>query len=128
MKLHSTPQVAAACLAGLLLLAVIMFVAMLVGKEPHPPAARGPYLGAVSALSLVAIWLLMAQERTGIWAGMFALLAFVPAVGPHKFWTEPAAQVLAPLLVVGSLLLSAGAASLFRAEQRHRAPSRERPS
>lgn len=126
MKLHRTPQVAVACLAGLLLLAVVMFVAMLVGKEPHPPAMRGPYLGAISALSLVSIWLLIAQERAGIWAGMLALLTFLPAVGPHKFWTEPAALALAPLIMVGSLLLCAGAASLFRADQRHRTPSRER--
>lgn len=92
-----------------------MFVAMLVGKEPHPPAARGPYLGAVSALALVSIWLLIAQERVGIWAGMLTLLAFVPSVGPHKFWTEPAAQALAPLIVVGSAFLCAGAASLVQA-------------
>lgn len=119
-NLSSTrPHLAAAALAGLFLLAVVMFVAMLAGVEPHPPGTRGPYLGAVAALALISIWLLLAREPLGIWAGLLTALAFVPSVGPHKFLTEPAAQALAPLIVVGTLctvvaLVTLGRAALAR--------------
>lgn len=123
MKLKAIPQTATACLAGLFLLAVAMFVAMLVGTEPHPPAVRGPYLSAVCALSLVSIWLLIARERIGVYVGMFTLVAFIPAVGPHKFWTEPAAPMLAPVIAAGSMLVCAGAVNLVRSALRLRTTS-----
>jgi hypothetical protein len=117
MKLSQTPHLVIACLSGLLLLAVVMFIAMLAGKEPHPPAARGPYLGAVAALAVASIWLLLVRERTGIWAGWLTVVAFIPSVGPHKFWTEPAAQALAPLIGVGTLLIIVAISGLVRIRQ-----------
>ena len=114
MKLRQTPHLATACMSGLLLLAVVMFVAMLVGKEPHPPSARGPYLGAIAALAIASLWLLLARERAGIWTGLATFIAFVPSVGVHKMWTEPAAQALAPLILVGSLFVCTGIVTLLR--------------
>ena len=115
MTLHRTPHLAAAAIAGLLLLAVVMFAAMLAGVEPHPPGSRGPYLGAVGALALVSLWLLLARERCGLWVGLATAVAFIPSVGPHKFLTEPAAQALAPLIVVGSLCATTAIVALLRA-------------
>lgn len=122
MTLARIPHLAAASLAALSLLALAMFVAMLVGVEPHPPGARGPYLAAVMALSLASVWLLVARERAGVWVGLVTALAFVPSVGPHKFWTEPAAQALAPLIVIGSACLALAVAALVR-ELRQAAPA-----
>lgn len=119
MTLDRTPHLAAASLAGLFLLALVMFVAMLAGVEPHPPGSRGPYLGAVGALAMGSVWLLLARERAGLWLGLLTALAFIPSVGPHKFWTEPAAQALAPLIVVGTLCAVTALVTLGRALKGH---------
>ncbi len=95
-------RLAIAALSSLVVLAAIMFIAMLAGVEPHPPSVRGPYLGAVLALGVGAIVLLALGERSGRWAGLLAALACLPSVGPHKFFTEPAAAALAPLILVGT--------------------------
>jgi hypothetical protein len=108
------PHLAAASLTALFLLASVMFMAMLAGIEPHPPGARGPYLGAVAALSVASVWLLLAGHRLGRWIGTIAALAYLPSVGPHKFFTEPAAQSLAPLILVGTLAVIATVISLNR--------------
>lgn len=107
-------HLAIAALAGLTLLAVVMFVAMLAGAQPHPPATRGPYLGAVAALGVASVCLLLAREPAGRWLGVLTALAYLPATGPHKFWTEPAAQALAPLILTGSLLVALALWSLLR--------------
>lgn len=109
-----TPHVATASLAALLLLATVMFVAMLSGVEPHPPGARGPYLGAVAALSLASIWLLLARHPLGRWLGCFTAIAYLPAVGPHKLVTEAAAQALSPLIAVGTAAVLATLWTLVR--------------
>lgn len=120
-KLAAEPYIAIAAIAGLLVLAFVMFVAMLAGSEPHPPAARGPYLGAIAAMAVVAVILLAKREPLGRWVGMFTALAFIPATGPQKFWTEPQAVALAPLIAVGSLLIVLVMVSLVRArdDRRH---------
>jgi len=114
METNHIPHLATASLAGLFLLAVVMFIAMLAGIEPHPPGARGPYLGAVAALSLASIWLLLARQALGRWLGMLTALAYVPSVGPHKLFTESAAQALAPLIIVGTLAVIATLWSLVK--------------
>lgn len=108
------PHLATASLAGLFLLATIMFIAMLAGVDPHPPGARGPYLGAVAALTVMSIWLLLVRHPLGRWLGLLTALAYIPSVGPHKLFTEPAAQALAPLIIVGTLAVLATLWSLTR--------------
>lgn len=114
-RLSSSAPLAMAALAGLAVLVLLMFIAMLVGIEPHPPAARGPYLAAVLAL-LTAAWLLLSRGLpAGRWAGLLAALFVLPSVGPHKFWTEPAAAALAPLIAVGTLAVLTVLVTLARA-------------
>lgn len=119
MSLDRTPHLAAASLVGLFRLALVMFVAMPAGVEPHPPGPRGPHHGAVDALALGNMWLLLARERAGLWLGLLIALAFIPSVGPHKFWTEPAAQALAPLIGVGMLCAVTALVTLGRALKGH---------
>lgn len=114
MSLPRVPHLAAAALAGLLVLAAVMFIAMLAGVEPHPPGIRGPYLGAVGALAVASLWLLLAGDPAGPGVGLVTALAFIPGVGPQKFWTEPAAPALAPLIVVGTLCVATVLLTLTR--------------
>ena len=92
-----------------------MFVAMLVGVDPHPPGVRGPYLGTLMALCAASLVLLKSGDPAGRWLGLLTAAAFVPSVGPHKFFTEPAAVALAPLILAGTLAVVALGLSLRRA-------------
>ncbi len=114
MASNRIPHLATASLGALFLLSVVMFIAMIAGVEPHPPGSRGPYLGAIAALALASVWLLLARHPLGRWLGLLTACAYTPAVGPHKLFTEPAAQALAPLIVVGTLAIVAVAFSLIR--------------
>jgi hypothetical protein len=93
---------AAAALLALLVLDLAMFASMLAGVQPHPPGARGPFIAATAALAGATLWQLAAAQRAAVPLLVLSALAFVPAVGPQKFLTEPAALDLAPVIVVGT--------------------------
>lgn len=104
---HPDPDAAAtaaiAALAGLLLLDLAMFASMLAGVAPHPAGDRGPFIAATAALALADLLLVAGHRRTaGGWVALVTALACLPGVGPHKFWTEPAARDLAPVIIVGT--------------------------
>jgi hypothetical protein len=98
-------RLAIAALSALLLLDGAMFAAMLAGVAPHPPGDRGPFIAATAALALGSLVLLTtpSHRASAPWLTLLTALAFVPGVGPQKFWTEPAARDLAPVIVIGSL-------------------------
>ena len=93
---------ALAALATLLVLFVCMNAALLAGVAPHPPAVRGPYLGAAMALCAAAAVQFALKAPSARWFGYAAALLVLPGVGLHKFATEPNPGPLAPVLVVGS--------------------------
>ena len=98
----STRPLALAALAALLVLFICMNTAMLAGVAPHPPAVRGPYLGAAMALCAAALVQFALNAASARWFGFAAALLVLPGVGLHKFATEPNADQLAPVLIVGS--------------------------
>lgn len=65
--------------------------------------------------STISIWLLLAREPQAPWVGLLTALAFVPSVGPHKFWTDPAVVALAPLTIVSTLCAATAFVTLGRA-------------
>lgn len=93
---------AIAALATLIVLNLGMFASMLAGVEPHPPGARGPYIAAVTALATATLLQVMAARGGAVPLLAFTALAFIPGVGPHKFFTEAAAPDLAPVIIVGT--------------------------
>ncbi|NRF68500.1 hypothetical protein HLB44_16010 [Aquincola sp. S2] len=99
----SLRALALATLVSLLAMFACMNIALLAGIEPHPPAARGPYLAATMALCLAAAVQFLLRAPAARWFGFAAALAVIPGVGLHKFATEVNAPLLAPVLVVGSL-------------------------
>lgn len=111
---------ACAALAALLVLDLGMFASMLAGVAPHPPGARGPFIAATAALAAATLWQVLAAARAAVPLLVLTALAFVPGVGPHKFFTEPAARDLAPVIVVGTgavLVLLSMALRLRRCER-----------
>ncbi|MBL8326327.1 MAG: hypothetical protein JNJ89_15355 [Rubrivivax sp.] len=93
---------AIAALATLIVLNLGMFASTLAGVEPHPPGARGPYIAATAALATATLLQLMAARGGAVPLLALTALAFIPGVGPHKFFTEAAARDLAPVIIVGT--------------------------
>lgn len=94
---------AIAALSGLLLLSLAMTAAAMAGLPPHPPADKLPFVSADAALAAMALVLLgLGRARVGGALALLTALAYVPSVGLHKFWTEPHALLLTPVLLVGS--------------------------
>lgn len=100
-------QIAMASLVGLLALTVVQIMALFAKVEPHPPEFVGPLLGAVASLGFVCIVLMYGKSKVGIALSILFSLANIPNVGLHKLWTHPAANVLWPVVVLGSILILA---------------------
>ncbi len=101
--LSSNTQLAVASLLGLIILHGVQLAALLAQLELSPPMFVGPLLGASLAIQAVALLLLLCQHRSRlIWIAAVVLSA-IPSVGPQKFFTEPEALVLSPLIVLGTL-------------------------
>lgn len=93
---------AIAALSALIVLDLGMFASMLAGVAPHPPGARGPYIAATAALATAALLRLLTTSDRAVLLLALTALAFIPGVGPHKFFTEAAARDLAPVIAVGT--------------------------
>lgn len=92
---------------GLLTLAfqdALLFAALMAGVAPHPPAAVGPFIGALMALALRAAWSLRQPGRAGHGLALAVALLHLANFGPHKFFTEQG-PLIAPMVAVGLALI-----------------------
>ncbi|MEQ1686845.1 MAG: hypothetical protein ABL916_24600 [Burkholderiaceae bacterium] len=92
---------------GLLTLAfqdALLFTALMAGVAPHPPAAVGPFIGALMALALRAAWGLRQPGRSGHGLALGVALLHLANFGPHKFFTEQG-PLIAPMVAVGLALI-----------------------
>lgn len=92
---------------GLLTLAfqdALLFAALMAGVAPHPPAAVGPFIGALMALALRAAWSLRQPGRAGHGLALGVALLHLANFGPHKFFTEQG-PLIAPMVAVGLALI-----------------------
>lgn len=92
---------------GLLTLALqdaLLFTALMAGVAPHPPAAVGPFIGALMALALRAAWSLRQPGREGHGLALAVALLHLANFGPHRFFTEQG-PLIAPMVAVGLALI-----------------------
>jgi hypothetical protein len=107
---HSLPQPGPSEFAiqgGLLTLAfqdALLFTALMAGVAPHPPAAVGPFIGALMALALRAAWELRRPRRAGHGLALAVALLHLANFGPHKFFTDPG-LLIAPMVALGLALI-----------------------
>ncbi len=106
-KVNQNFQIALASLVGLIALTIVQLMALFAKVEPHPPDFVGPFLGAVAALGLVCLVLLYGRNRVGIAISILFSILNIPNVGLHKLLIHPAANVLWPIIILGSVLLVA---------------------
>jgi hypothetical protein len=82
----------------------LLFAALMAGVAPHPPAAVGPFIGALMALALRAAWGLRLPSRAGHGLALAVALLHLANFGPHKFFTEQG-PLIAPMVAVGLVLI-----------------------
>jgi len=104
-KINQNFQIAIASLVGLITLTIVQIMALFAKVEPHPPDFVGPFLGAVAALGLICLVLVYGRNRVGIAISIFFSVLNIPNVGLHKLWIHPAANVLWPIIILGSVLI-----------------------
>jgi hypothetical protein len=90
-------------LIGLIVLNSALLGALFAQVPPNPPGKFGPYITATLALAVVSFTLVYWRSRVGyissIIVGLMCLLSF----GPQKFFNEPTANLLAPVIIIGSI-------------------------
>ncbi len=106
-KINQKFQIALASLVGLIALTIVQLMALFAKVEPHPPEFVGPFLGAVLALGLVCLVLVYGRSRVSIATLILFSVLNIPSVGLQKLWTHPAANVLWPVIILGSVLIVA---------------------
>ena len=103
-KLSLTLQSAISSLIGLLALNCALLGALFAQVPPNPPGQFGPYISATLALAALSLPLIIWRNRLGyvcsILVGCMCLLSF----GPQKFFVEPTAKLLSPVIFLGSIL------------------------
>ena len=128
--LQSTRQAAQAALIALLAFSATMFAAALAGLQPSPPPDKLPFVATNLSLGLAACWLLAQRHRAAGGMALLSAIAWLPSVGPHKFFTEVHAPQLAPVIVVGSacvLVLALAGVRLLRRQREAIARGRVQP-
>lgn len=98
-------QIAMASLAGLLTLTAIQLMALFAGVKPHPPEFVGPFLGTVLSIGIVCTVLVYGKSKIGNAFSLVFSIANIPNVGLHKLWSHPDANILWPVVILGSLLV-----------------------
>ena len=92
-------------LLGLLVLNAVMLLALFAQVAPNPPGRFGPYIGTTIALAAMALPLITWQNRWGLLPALLAALMSMLSLGPHKLFFEPAAVLLWPVILLGSVLI-----------------------
>ena len=96
-------QLALSSLGGLIILESVLLGSLWAQIQPHPPARVGPFIAASLCLAVVSLPLFWWRNKTGYITAMLVGLLGLVSFGPHKFFTESAAQIF-PAIIIGTVL------------------------
>lgn len=103
-KPSSVLQAAISSLLGLIALNWVLLSSLFAQVPPHPPGMFGPYIGATLSLAVLSLPLVLWRNRIGYIGSIIVGLMCVMSFGPQKFFLEPAALLLVPVIILGSIL------------------------
>ena len=103
-KPRATLQGMISSLIGLIALNCAMLGALFAQVPPNPPGKFGPYITTTIALALVSVSLVFWRNRIGYMSSIIVGLMCLLSFGPQKFLSEPTANLLAPAIILGSIL------------------------
>jgi hypothetical protein len=94
-------------LMGLLTIDIVLLCALFSQVDPHPPGYLGPFIGTMISLGTISLALVLWQRRIGLISSMIYGALNVLAVGPQKFVVDPNGEAVAPVIVLGTILIGA---------------------
>jgi hypothetical protein len=103
-KPSSILQAVISSLIGLIALNIVMLGALFAQVPPNPPGRFGPYIGATLSLALISLPLIFWRNRIGYISSIVVGLMCLMSLGPQKFFIEQAANLLSPVIILGSIL------------------------
>ena len=103
-KPSSILQTVISSLIGLIVLNSVMLGALFAQVPPNPPGRFGPYIGATLSLALLSLPLIFWRNRIGYISSIVVGLMCLMSLGPQKFFIEQAANLLFPVIILGSIL------------------------
>jgi len=103
-KPRATSQGMISSLIGLIALNCAMLGALFAQVPPNPPGKFGPYITTTIALAIVSVSLVFWRNKIGYMSSIIVGLMCLLSLGPQKFLSEPTANLLAPAIILGSIL------------------------
>ena len=103
-KPSSILQAVISSLIGLIALNIVMSGALFAQVPPNPPGRFGPYIGATLSLALISLPLIFWRNRIGYISSIVVGLMCLMSLGPQKFFIEQVANLLSPVIILGSML------------------------
>jgi hypothetical protein len=104
-KQNSIIQASMSSLIGLIVLNWVMIQALFAQVPPNPPGQFGPYIGSTIALAVVSLYLVYHHYKIGFISSIIVGLMCLLSMGPQKFFIEPNAKLLIPVIILGTILI-----------------------
>ena len=103
-KPSSILQAVISSLIGLIALNCVLLGALFAQVPPNPPGRVGPYIGATLSLAVLSLPLIFWRNRIGYISSIIVGFMCLISMGPQKFFIEEAANLLSPVIILGSIL------------------------
>ncbi len=101
-KQHTLIHASMSSLIGLIILNWAMIHALFAQGPPNPPGQFGPYIGSTIALAAVSLYLVYHHYKFGYISSIIVGLMCLLSAGPQKFFFEPNATLLTPVIILGT--------------------------
>jgi hypothetical protein len=94
-------------LIGLLTIDIVLLLALFAQVDPHPPGFLGPFIGAMISLGVISVVLALWERTIGLITAIIFGCLNILASGPQKFFYDPNAMAVAPVIIIGTILIGA---------------------
>ena len=92
-------------LIGLLTIDIVLLLALFAEVDPHPPGSLGPFIGVLISLGIISIVLALWERKIGLILAVIFGCMNILAVGPQKYFYDPNAVAVTPIIILGTILV-----------------------
>ena len=107
-------------LIGLLTIDIVLLLALFAEVEPHPPGFLGPFIGAMVSLGVISVVLALWERKIGLISAIIFGCMNILSVGPQKYFYDPNAEAVTPIIILGTILIVALFYSILLVRKRER--------